>query len=69
MAIDSGTIAATGDGSTAPSARLDGTHTGQVGAALSLCPIDCLAPAIVYASWPLSQLYGLLPIGGPYQCA
>lgn len=31
-AIDSGTIAATGDGSTAPSDDLDGTLAGQVGA-------------------------------------
>ena len=30
-AIDSGTIAATGDGSTAPSEGLDGSDMGQVG--------------------------------------
>jgi len=30
-AIDSGTIAATGDGSTAPSEGLDGSEMGQVG--------------------------------------
>jgi len=32
MAIDSGTIAKSGDGSTAPSESLDGTHIAQVGA-------------------------------------
>jgi hypothetical protein len=31
MATDSGTVATSGDGSTAPSERLDGTDWGQVG--------------------------------------
>ncbi len=31
MAIDSGTIARSGDGSTAPSGSLDGVHMRQVG--------------------------------------